>query len=374
MLDKYIKPLDKEKKGGINDTVMALSGKSESSHDPVFIFDGDMFLGLVWPYQMLYSSRQDRGMLASSILVKPPIITTRSDIYEVVSQMLSLRSYVLPVFDRENKITGVIQAKNILVDFAKRGKKDVFFGHVEVDGVLKVKMEDTLRIVLPVMRIKKATRVVVVDEKGKVRGVVSRRDIYRSITRPTAKQRYANKGGGQKQLLFDQEWDQKLDYPMANLIRRRRVEYSQSAHPRVWLRQLLDKNAGSIVVVDSITKPKGIVSTRTFLKAIVATKPKIKPMVEISDTSRLLSRFQIEAIRGLLEKFMDKVAKRFDQVRLAAAIKALKNSAGKVTRYELRLELKRVGKKVSRSLVKGRRVWDVVREGLAEIKKQIRRD
>lgn len=351
------------------DSIRKTIGKVESSHDPVFVYDGQEFIGIATPFQYLYKNKPALETKLQSILVVPPYLTKNSLVNKTVEQMLALRSYVLPVFDKNKRVEGIIKAKSVLS--ALQGHE--IWGDTVPDKIVVMQKQSLLRDVFALMRKGKISRVAVVDEENQLSGIVGRRDIFQALMAPADKQRYNSKKGLVKQLQFDQDWETKMDYPLSNLQQQETV-HTDSNDPYEWLKLLLENSKGSVVVTDKGKHPIGIVSTRTFLKKILDSRLEEKRLIEIVDRRKVLPIYKLEEISELLDGFWNKTERKIPISKIRIVIEAAKNQVGKPTVYSVRLHIETQDN--DPIMANSKNNWEVrdgVREAMDEIEKQARR-
>ncbi|PJE62752.1 hypothetical protein COU88_03290, partial [Candidatus Roizmanbacteria bacterium CG10_big_fil_rev_8_21_14_0_10_39_6] len=119
-VSSYISSMESIIKSEADDTLGSVLPLVQSSHSPLFVFDKEnKFIGIISPYQALYTHRYPYTTKVSSIASKSPFITKETQLYEVASFMLESRVYALPLFDENKQIIGVIHAKDIFQNLIK---------------------------------------------------------------------------------------------------------------------------------------------------------------------------------------------------------------------------------------------------------------
>src|SRR3989344_2651901 len=88
-------------------------GRISSSHDPIFVYEGDNFIGLISGSYSFFKKRYPRTTKVSSAKINPPKLKRSDSITTAAKHMIATKTYALPIIESE-KITGVITARSIL--------------------------------------------------------------------------------------------------------------------------------------------------------------------------------------------------------------------------------------------------------------------
>ena len=322
-----------------SDSLQAALGKAKSSHRPVFVYNSDIYAGVFWPYWALFKTRPNADAKLSEFLGPVPHYFSYTSIFQVIDQMLSLRLYVIPFFNDKGEIEGVVTAKGIIKKiFEDKKLRPDFLRNIKIRKVSTVKTTDSIRKIYSRMRKEAMSRVVAVDDEGRTRAILSRQDIYMALIWPTDKSRMRTQSGKTKQLLFDKEWPEKLDFKIKEVMTTEVNLIEESEGKEEAIRQLIKSGYGSILITDDLKKPVGLISKRSCLKAFLALREERMFPVLITDRKKLLDFFRLEEIERILAQYGRKVAKIEPLSRLRVVIDAVKNPAGKATSFDLTLK------------------------------------
>ena len=191
----------------------------QSSHTPLFIFAENTFVGLVSPYQALYTRRYPYTTKVSSIATMPPLMTRETQLYEVASSMLESRVYVLPLFDENKQIVGVIHAKDIFKNLITDQDLLAYISStIKPHSPIKVDSAATVGDIFQIMKDERVSRVVLVDDAGILSGIVSRKDLHSAFMKPTNKQRFGKDGTQSTDRAFDTEQEYRKDDSITNYV------------------------------------------------------------------------------------------------------------------------------------------------------------
>lgn len=112
--------------------------------------------------------------------------SSETKLHNAAKTMKSANCGALPVIDKEKKVVGLVTDRDICLSLATkqaRSISDVSVGKVMTSKVHTVKAEDEISSALHQMRINKIGRIPVVDENGKLKGIIS---MHNLLSRATA--------------------------------------------------------------------------------------------------------------------------------------------------------------------------------------------
>ena len=93
--------------------VTSIIAKLQSTHDAVFIFQGDQFLGIVNLYHSFLGKRVNPQQKVDACLYHPPVLAPETPAIEIARLMVESRIYRLPVL-RKDQFLGVVFAEDLL--------------------------------------------------------------------------------------------------------------------------------------------------------------------------------------------------------------------------------------------------------------------
>jgi len=370
----YVKKVKNLPVAQTRDIIGTVIDQTKTTHDPVLVYEGDKFSGVIWPYQILYEAKPVLRTKVKSLMVTPPEITADSDIYDVVEQMVAMRLFTLPVFGVVERVLGVISARDILADMQVGSDWEEVWQLVKPQPPVMAGMHTKLREILPQLRKKKKSRIVVTDSGGKLVGVVGRREVYLALSRPAVeKQRYSSRKGLIKQGDYDEDWQMKLDYPVANIMRAE-VVWSDADQPQVWLKKLVDGGTNSVVIVDKNSRPTGVVGILDFLKGIVISRPQGGAMIRLDDKHNLLDPVRRQAMEKMMRRLGHKLERLTEISSVKVVVDAMGSFRSKPRAYRVAAEATNGVGTVKRASAENKEAKAAVREAFDELEEQIRRD
>ncbi|MBU2577276.1 CBS domain-containing protein [Patescibacteria group bacterium] len=310
-VNDFISSLDKVPTASPNDNLGSALNLVESSHKPVYVFDKNSLVGLVSSYGALYAKRYAFTTELHKLMVVPPRLTNDSSLFEVIDQMLSTRLYELPIFSDSGEVIGIIKSRDILEKFKE--DKELINNLSERIRIKKPATENinaTIKDIYHRLRKKEATRIVLVDDKGKLVGIVARSDIKEAFIRPTQRIRFSKKIGRNRSYSFDEEEFKREDEEVRKFYQKNVFTAPYNLKKEEIVKKLIESGENSIVLVNRDVRPVGIVSIRDILKTIYLLKPEKESKIIIKKPSSKIPEKTFLKAYELLERFEKKIDKR----------------------------------------------------------------
>lgn len=298
------------------------------THDVAFVFDkNDKYLGVINPYVSVFKSKHPGDTKISSILFKPPQLTPDSHVWDVAKAMMDSKIYFLPVIAENGDFEGVVSVNRI---FEAIRKRDDIVKQIDIftkNSVITVMHNSNLDKTYNLMRDQRVSRLPVVDVRGRLVGIVTRFDIQAAFSEPNKGRSWAPRVG---------EKSKYLAQPLKNYYHKMVITAPIGATALQIVSLLLDKQVGSVVIIDRNRVPVGIVSIYDLLKAVEKLRPKVDESLSVEVSDDFTNKAQLEEI---LDKFYAKMD-RFNPVRKIKFILDTKhNAAGRPSRYSTNMLL-----------------------------------
>lgn len=298
------------------------------THDAAFVFDeNDKYLGVINPYISIFKSKHPGDTKVSSILFKPPQLTLDSYIWDVAKAMMDSKIYFLPVIAGNGDFEGVVSVNRMFDAIRKRDDIVKQINLITKNSVVTVMQDSNLDKTYNLMRDQRVSRLPVVDIRGRLVGILTRFDIQAAFSEPNKGRSWAPRVG---------EKSKYLAQPLKNYYHKIVVTASVGATALQIISLLLDKQVGSVVIIDRNRVPVGIVSIYDLLKAVEKLRPKVDESLSVKVADDFTNKAQLEEI---LDKFYAKMD-RFNPVRKIKFILDTKhNAAGRPSRYSTNMLL-----------------------------------
>lgn len=237
-----------------------------SSHDSAFVFDDDdRFLGLINPYYCLIRKSYPANTKIKHCLVHPPHIDINFSLKKTARLMLDSKIYYLPVFSGD-QFVGIISARRLL-----SAMKDSQRFSFPVGSFLKYKHQplvslyenDFLSKALGLFKRYRVSRLVVLSKDFKLRGVVTYFDLISYLLTPKEKQHFSSREGNKIPFL-----KQYVRTAMRNSV----VVANKEDKLGHLVDNVLEKEVGSIVIVDRERHPIGIVTIHDLISIAIGRR------------------------------------------------------------------------------------------------------
>ena len=290
------------------------------THDAIFVFDDEKYLGIISPYFTVFNSNFPPETKLQNCLFRPPQITTETYIWDIAKLMTESKIYYLPVFEK-NKFVGIVTINRLLRALKKLGiDKSLSFEMKK--KIMTVDIDSTLEEVYMLMRDSQISRLPVVDHNQHLVGMVTRFDLREILATPKERPGIMGRIGEKKNHL-----QKSLDGHYKKFV----YTISATATPTEIIDILTTNNIGSIVVVNGSREPIGLVSTTDVLRAVDRLRPVAQNIIDLTLPADFIHETQLTA---LLNTFTNKLGKSYPVSAIQAVLKTEKNAAGKTKLYE----------------------------------------
>ncbi|MGB9883268.1 MAG: HPP family protein, partial [Microgenomates group bacterium] len=167
--------------------------------------------------------------------------------------------HYLPVFDDKDNFIGIISARRVLnylkslpvfdikvADFIKRKKIPIF-----------IYPNTTVPEALATFKKTKISKLIVVDNDGRLKGVLSYYDLIDFLVSPVGREERGDRQGFKKHL---------LSKPVSDFYKSFVLTITKEDNLNKAINLILDKKIGSVIVVDEKRKPLNIITTSDLLR------------------------------------------------------------------------------------------------------------
>ncbi len=285
------------------DTLSHAFSLLSSSHDSAFIVEKNNFLGVVNPYYCLIKKSYPFNTKVKNCLVHPPIIDIDYPIKKVAQMMIDSKIHYLPVFEKE-KFYAIITARRILSSIKNLEELNVRATDIikKKRGLVCVYEDDLLSKAINLFKKNRVSKLIVISKDFKLKGILAYFDIISYLIAPQEKTNY---GGNEK----NKNWMSKKF--VKNFIKTQVYTISPEDKISKAADIILDKQIGSVIVVDRDRHPVGIITTKDLLSLYIGKRsfPKIQLVAKnLSKKSVYLVKNFVNIIAGKLSKTRDVVS------------------------------------------------------------------
>jgi len=296
--------------------------KLTRTHDALFVFnERGKYQGVINPYYTAFQSNYPPETKLAKCLYKAPALASDTIIWDIARLMHESKIYYLPVINH-NAFIGIVTINRILHALEQNGLTKRL-RLIRKKRIVTVDRDATIQEAYTLMRDEQVSRLPVVDEMQKLIGIISRFDIAILLEKPKQKPRF---------LSMSAEKESALQKPLSSLFKRTVVTASEDVPNHSILRLMIEQNVGSVIIIDKNRKPVGIVSSHDILKALGTLKPMKLLNIELHAPVEFIHQTQLTE---LINTFYDKINKSNPLQLITFNVKADKNAAGKVKRFEM---------------------------------------
>ncbi|GAB6135636.1 CBS domain-containing protein [Thermococcus prieurii] len=267
--------------------------------DLILVFDGNLYKGVLTQDLIIRSHlKWDPTKAKVRDAYKPaPVIKPDEDLSKAAKLMMEVDLRSLPVGESKAEIIGVINDIAVLDRVAETdfGKKTV--EEFMTKDVITLKPDDTVAKALATMRDHAISRIPIVDEEGRLEGLVTLHDLIVRFIKP----RFRAKAGelaGEKIPPFSM--------PLRDVMIRGVITVLPDAKVREAVATMKDNDIDGLVVVNENNKVVGILTVKDLLLPISKMAEKeARFYLQLGGDASILSDFTRERIIEDIKRFVD---------------------------------------------------------------------
>ncbi len=263
-----------------------------SSHDSAFVIDKqNEFLGVINPYYCIIKKSYPSNTKVKHCLTHPPKISIDYSLKRVIKLMNESKIHYLPVFEHD-KFKGIITARRILT--AAKESKEL---QVSISSFLKsrhslisVYEKDLISHAIQLFKKFKVSKLVVIADDLKLKGILAYYDLIASLATPK----------DTKQSILKQPVSKSMKTTILTLTPKHTLADAANL--------ILTKKIGSVVIVDKMKHPIGIITTRDLLNTYIKDTP--RPSIQV--VTKKLSKNSSEMFQVLVAQLSKRLSRDKD--------------------------------------------------------------
>ena len=268
----------------------ALSNLS-SSHDAAFVFNADeKYIGIINPYYCLIKSSHPGNSKVEHCLYHPPRIKQDFSVAKIAQYMIDSKIHYLPVLGDKNEFLGIVSARHILSllqDSKLFDLKIKEYLKLKKNPLVTIYEDDLVTEAMRSFKNHKVSKLIVINKNMKLRGIIAQYDLINYLVSPRQKKHKGDRKGVRNESFKHSR--------INNFTQNYVLTLSAEKLLKDALDMILEKEIGSVVIVDSENHPIGIITTRDFLR-LINQASKFEKIEEIAknlslESSRIISGF-----------------------------------------------------------------------------------
>ncbi|AMQ19292.1 CBS domain-containing protein [Thermococcus peptonophilus] len=267
--------------------------------DLILVFDGNLYKGVLTQDLIIRSHlKWDPTKAKVRDVYKPaPVIKPDEDLSKAAKLMIEVDLRSLPVGESKAEIIGVVNDMAVLERVAQekfgKGKVEEYM----TKDVITLKPSDTVAKALAVMRDHAISRIPIVNDEGKLEGLVTLHDLIIRFIKPRFKAQ-AGEVAGEKIPPFSM--------PLRDVMIRGVITILPDATVREAVATMKDSDIDGLVVVNEDNKVVGILTVKDLLLPISKmTEKEARFYLQLGGDASILSDFTRERIIQDIRRFVD---------------------------------------------------------------------
>lgn len=346
---QFIKPFENKPIASPDQTIGQVLEYTDSSHKPIYVFDGEQYKGVVSAYSALYHNfHAPYTKKVISDLLHTPYLTKESTLHEVIRAMLDTRLYELPILDKDRQITGVIHAMDIMRELIHDPMVSTYLVDcIEPSPAITHSPDGTIKDVFPILRTKGKSRIVLTDHHEKIVGIITRSDIKTVFLRPIDRPKYRGVTDETHNHIYVDEDIYRIDDPISRYAQTNVFTISDDKKMREILKTLIESDSRSIVITDKTDRPVGIISLKNILYCLATFEPDVEIPIIFKKPNGDVSEAQFEKARHKVELMVKKLSKIRDIEKVEVSVKEQKSGGQGVQIYKTTMHVNIPGTNVT---------------------------
>ena len=267
--------------------------------DLILVFDGNLYKGVLTQDLIIRSHlKWDPTKAKVRDVYKPaPVIKPDEDLSKAAKLMMEVDLRSLPVGESKAEIIGVISDIELLKKVAEGNFGKHRVSEFMTKDVITLKPEDTVAKALATMRDHAISRIPIVDEMGKLEGLVTLHDLIIRFIKPRFRAQ-AGEVAGEKIPPFSM--------PLRDVMIRGVITILPNAYVREAIATMVDNDIDGLVVVNEDNKVVGILTVKDLLLPISRMVEKeARFYLQLGGDAAILSDFTRERIISDIRRFVD---------------------------------------------------------------------
>ena len=307
------------------------------SHEPILIADPDGTVAGIVPVNPLLSHKKQLSYRTKlrQCMEALPRITPQTPDWKIAGIMRGLKVAKLPLFENGD-VTSVVTTQELLARSVRSPSKlRAVAARLRIREPITASSRETAGFVQSLMKKRRVSRLVLMDDTGRIAGIISRSDLARYMGAPSSNQRFSTRGGNLQNYSYDAEEVSRRTATLGGLFTKnvRTLRASQATAEAV-IELLASGGPRSVVITDGDRKPTGFVSMHDVLRAIAETKPADQVEVKIKRTKRLPGILPKETIIETLQAVGEKLRDRFPVRLIETSFDSAVSGAGNIREIE----------------------------------------
>ncbi len=267
--------------------------------DLILVFDGKLYKGVLTQDLIIRSHlKWDPTKAKVRDVYKPaPVVKPTEDLSKAAKLMMEVDLRSLPVGESKAEIIGVISDIELLMKVSEGEFGDKHVEDFMTKDVITLRPEDTVAKALATMRDNAISRIPVVDETGKLEGLITLHDLIVRFIKPRFRAQ-AGEVAGEKIPPFSM--------PLRDVMIKGVITILPDARVREAVATMKDNDIDGLVVVNEDNKVVGVLTVKDLLLPISRMVEKeARFYLQLGGDAEILSDFTRERIIEDVKRFVD---------------------------------------------------------------------
>jgi len=300
-----IKNLIKEdfKRIEINSELSEIVNIMKNEEEALAVFEDGNFVGILsindFMERIYPTNTKIKTLVKKNI---PKFEIEELDFIKICKTFLENKFKAIPIFSGD-ELKGLIYEKDLVKNSLKFLKKSGKNTKELVEPPITITQEETVGRARNLMKKEMISRLPVIDEDGKIIGIVESKDFLKIIN--------LKEGPGPGEIIGNQIKED--EFLVTSIMEK---QFSSIEEPLTWenIIENMKKNNKSYVLILKNNKPVGIITSKDILEIIASTEKKEGIYVQITGFEHIENVFDREKIDSMIEDFIQKIGKIYKNI------------------------------------------------------------
>ncbi|GIW62889.1 MAG: hypothetical protein KatS3mg090_0715 [Patescibacteria group bacterium] len=285
-----------------DETLSAVLSNLPSSHSAAFVFESNdykNYLGVVSPYYTMIRTSYPPETKVETVIFHCPKLSVDDELKEAVRLMNESKIHYLPVFNSKMQFVGIATARRVMRKLLDDNLLNISIADILANKrtLLTINENKQVSEALSIFKSEKISKLVCVDDHNHLRGVLTYYDLITLGLSPKFRISYGDRAGNRQK-----DWQM----PVKNLMKTYVLTLKPSDTLSLAAQMILDKEIGSIVVVDNNKKPVGIITTKDIISVILSNQPKQYADIDIKG----IQGQDLKSVQIFIDRLIKKAQKK----------------------------------------------------------------
>lgn len=260
------------------------------------------YKGMITERRILKSYVDPTTTRVKSLILSAPVLSPEDDLVKAAYLMFHSDFFNLPVKDKKGNVIGIINNKDLIEKYLESSDlKNMKIREVMTEEVITLNPSESIAKALTLFRENRFTRVPVVNEEGRILGLITLHDIIVRFLKPKHRPHKRNNVSKEKIHV--------LKNPVKSIMETSVITTYPSDTLLNAIKKMKSYKISSLIVVEDNDKLVGIITDKDLLEIVASLykeEEKFKVMYSIAGDVKDLDKDELEESLNSVKEFFEK--------------------------------------------------------------------